>query len=117
MSGLCAIAADKKADPAGTWKWSMTGQNGQVRETTLKLKLDGEKLSGTVSGRGGDTAIEEAKIKGEDISFQVTREVNGTKFTAKYNGKISGNTIKGKVETDRDGQARSRDWEAKRDAS
>lgn len=108
-------AADKKADPTGTWKWSFTGQNGQTRETTLKLKLDGEKLSGSVTGRNGDTAIDDAKIKGDEISFAVTREFNGNKFTAKYNGKLAGDTIKGKIETERDGETRSRDWEAKRE--
>ena len=71
-----ANAEDKKADPNGTWKWSFTGQNGQARETTMKLKLEGEKLTGTVSGRNGDTAIENANLKGEEISFSVTREFN-----------------------------------------
>lgn len=116
LAGFAVQAQDKKADPSGTWKWSVTGQNGQARETTLKLKLDGDKLTGTISGRGGETAIAEPKLKGDEISFQVTREVNGNKLTTKYNGKISGNTIKGKAETERDGQARSRDWEAKKDA-
>ena len=33
----------------------------------------------------------------------------------KYNGKVDGDTIKGKTETTRgDGQSRERDWEAKR---
>jgi len=111
-----ANAEDKKADPNGTWKWSFTGQNGQARETTMKLKLEGEKLTGTVSGRNGDTAIENANLKGEEISFSVTREFNGNKMTSKYNGKLSGDSIKGKIETERDGEARSRDWEAKREA-
>ncbi len=113
--GLLARAEDKKVDPSGTWKWSFTGQNGQTRETTLKLKLEGEKLTGTVSGRGADTAIESAKLNGDEISFQVTREFNGNKFTSKYTGKISGDTIKGKMEFERNGQAQSRDWEAKRE--
>ena|ERR1043166_4068629 len=113
--GFLAKADDKKADPTGTWKWSFTGQNGQTRETTLKLKLDGENLTGSISGRGGETAIQEAKLKGEEISFQVTREFNGNKVTSKYAGKISGDTIKGKVETERNGQPQSRDWEAKRE--
>ncbi len=108
-------ADDKKPNPAGTWKWSFTGQNGQTRETTLKLKLEGEKLTGSMSGRNGDTAIDDAKIKGDEISFAVTREFNGNKMTSKYNGKLSGDTIKGKVETERDGEKRSRDWEAKRE--
>jgi len=115
--GIASGAEDKKADPNGTWKWSFTGQNGQSREFSLKLKLEGDKLTGTISGRGGDTAIEEAKIKGEDISFQVTREFNGNKVVTKYNGKIAGDTIKGKSESQRDGQPQSRDWEAKREVA
>ena len=115
VTGIRATAADKKADPTGTWKWSTTGQNGQVRESTLKLKLDGDKLSGTISGRGGETAIDSPKLAGDDISFSVTREFNGNKFTSKYTGKLSGNTIQGKIETERDGQTQSRDWDAKKE--
>ena len=114
--GLLARAEDKKVDPTGTWKWSITTPNGQTRESTLKLKLDGEKLTGTISGRGAETAIAEAKLKGEEISFEITREFNGNKVTTKYNGKISGDSIKGKMEFERDGQPQSRDWEAKREA-
>lgn len=119
--GAVAQAQDKKADPTGTWTWTMPGRNGGPdRKSTLKLKLEGEKVTGTLSapGRGGqssDVAISEGKIKGDEISFAVTREVNGNKFTAKYNGKISGDSIKGKVETERNGQPQSRDWEAKRE--
>ena len=35
-------------------------------------------------------------------------------MTTKYTGKVSGDTIKGKTERERDGQTQSRDWEAKR---
>jgi hypothetical protein len=108
-------AEDKPVDPTGTWTWSMTGQNGQTRESTLKLKKEGDKITGTVSGRQNDTPIEDVKLTGNELSFKVVREFNGNKMTAKYNGKIDGDTIKGKVEaTGRDGEARTRDWEAKR---
>jgi len=115
LAVACSVSAqDKKQDPTGTWTWSFTGQNGQARTTTLKLKLDGEKLTGAVAGRNGETAIESATLKGDQIAFQVTREVNGNKFTTKYAGKLSGDSIKGKAETERNGEAQSRDWEAKR---
>jgi hypothetical protein len=114
---LTANADDKKADPTGTWKWSMTGQNGQTRESTLTLKLDGDKLTGSLAGRNGDTAISKATLKGDEIAFEVTREINGNSMTSKYSGKLSGDTIKGKIETTRDGEARSRDWDAKREAA
>lgn len=112
-----ANAEDKKLDLNGTWKSSYTNQNGQARETVFKLKAEGEKLTGTVSGRNNDTAIEEGKIKGEEVSFQVTREFNGNKMVIKYTGKVSGDTITGKSEAQRDGQPNSRDWVAKRDAA
>jgi hypothetical protein len=108
-----ALAAD---NPTGTWKWTTMGQGGQARETTLKLKLEGDKLTGSVAGRQGgqDTAIEDATFKDGEISFKITRERNGQKFTTKYSGKLSGDTIKGKSESERGGQTQSRDWEAKR---
>jgi hypothetical protein len=116
-AALTASSQDKKPEITGTWKSSSTNQNGQVRETTIKLKAEGDKLTGTVSGRNNDTAIEEGKIKGEEVSFNVTREFNGNKMVMKYSGKVSGDTIKGKSETERDGQTRSRDWVAKREAA
>ena len=113
---LPAQAADKKNDPTGTWTWSAPGRDGNTREVTLKLKLDGEKLTGTISGRQNDSPIEDAKIAGDDISFKVVREFNGNKMVQQFAGKLSGDSIKGKVETERNGEKTSRDWEAKRSA-
>ena len=109
-----ALAADESTDPTGTWKWSVTFNN-QTREMTLKLKLEGDKLSGAMVRNNEETPIEDAKYKDGEVSFSVTRERNGQKFTIKYQGKVSGDTIKGKTEFERDGQAQSRDWEAKRE--
>ena len=113
--GFTASAEEKKIDPTGTWKSSYTNQDGAVRESTIKLKVEGDKLTGTVSGRNNDAAIEEGKIKGDEISFQVTREFGGNKVVIKYSGKISGDTIKGKSESQRDGQPQTRDWVAKKE--
>ena len=87
---------------------------------TLKLKADGEKLTGTLSSPGRDgqateTAIADGKVKGDEVSFTVTREFNNNKMVSKYSGKVSADTIKGKIESERNGQPQSRDWEAKRE--
>jgi hypothetical protein len=109
-----ALRADDKPNPTGTWKWTVNF-GGQEREMTLKLKLDGGKLTGSMPGREGqETAIEDGKYKDGEVSFKVTRERMGNKFTIKYTGKLSGDTIKGKTEFEREGQTQSRDWEAKR---
>jgi hypothetical protein len=106
--------AQAAEDPSGTWKWSVTF-NDQTREQTLKLKLEGDKLTGSMVGRNNtETAIEEASFKDNVVSFKVTRERNGQKFTTKYSGTVSGDEIKGKSESERNGQVNSRDWVAKR---
>jgi hypothetical protein len=111
-----ANAEDKKIDLTGTWKSSFTNQDGQVRESTFKLKVEGEKLTGTASGRNSDIALDAGSIKGDELTFMVTREFNGNKMVIKYTGKVSGDTITGKSESERDGEKRSRDWVAKREA-
>jgi hypothetical protein len=106
--------ADDKPNPTGTWKWSVD-RNGQKIESTLKLKMDKDKLTGALVGRDGkDTDIEDATFKDGEVSFKVTRDVNGTKRTQAFSGKVSGDTIKGKIESERNGQKQSRDWEASR---
>ncbi|HMF15021.1 MAG TPA: hypothetical protein VKE94_22045 [Gemmataceae bacterium] len=116
--GLTGIArADDKPNPTGTWKWKVE-INGQEREFTLKLKLDGDKLTGAMIGRdGNETAIQDAKYKNGEVSFKVERERNGQKFTTKYSGKISGDTLKAKSETEINGEVRTREFEAKREKS
>ena len=110
----CIAQAQEKANPTGTWKWTVDSR-GQSREMTLKLKLDGDALSGSLLGRNGqEIPIQDAKYKDGDLSFKVVRERNGQKMTSTYAGKVSGDTIKGKIEFDRNGQTNSRDWEAKR---
>jgi hypothetical protein len=108
-----ARAADKP-DPNGTWKWTVE-MNGQKRDVTLKLKLEKDKLTGTMPGRNNqETAIEDGTFKDGEISFSVTRDRMGTKVTTKYTGKIDGDTLKGKMEFERNGEKMTREFEAKR---
>jgi hypothetical protein len=112
---LLLVDAAQAADPTGTWKWSVT-RGDQTFEQTLKLKLEGDKLTGALVGRNNaETAIADATFKDDTISFTVTRERDGNKFVTKYNGKLDGDTIKGKSESERDGKKREADWNAKRE--
>src|ERR1700730_4357714 len=98
FAGLVGGArADDKPNPSGTWKWTVT-INGNTRDMTLKLKLDGDKLTGAMVGRNGkEIKIDDAKYKDGEVSFSVTLErSNGQKFTSKFTGKVTGDTIKGK---------------------
>lgn len=116
-----AKADDSKAEakPAGSWSWTMRGRQGADQKVTAKFKVEGNKLTGTVTmpgrnGQSNETEIKDGKVNGEEISFNLVRERNGNSITTKYTGKISGDTIKGKMEYERNGEPTSRDWEAKR---
>ena len=91
-----AQAQDKKVDPTGTYIWTMPGRNGGPdRTNTLVLKLDGDKLTGTLAspGRGGQATprdISDGKVTGSDISFCVTRTFNDNTVTNKYSGHARG---------------------------
>src|SRR5688572_23054954 len=87
LSGIAAQAADdKKADPTGTWTWTTQGRNGgEARESTMTIKKEGEKLVGTMAGgRGGETKLQNVKLTGDELTFDVTREFNGNSRTTKY---------------------------------
>src|SRR5687768_16160015 len=88
-----ALAAD---EATGTWKWEMTRQDNKI-EFTLKLKQDGEKLTGTLARMGGDAVeIKDGKVKDGTLSFSVTQKRGDMEFTSKYSGKVEGEAIKGK---------------------
>jgi serine/threonine protein kinase len=108
-------SSSEKTNPTGTWKWT-TSFGGQSRETTIKLKLDGDRLTGAMLGlgpEGREMPLEDPKYKDGMVSFKVTRERKGQKFAVTYEGVVNGDTIKGKMEFDNQA-GRARDWEAKR---
>jgi hypothetical protein len=104
-----AAAASAPKDATGTWKWSIQGPNGDV-ETTLKLKQDGDKLSGTVTGFGGqENEIQDGTIKDGQVTFKVIRDMFGSKATTTYTATLAGGSLKGKSET-----VFTREFDAKR---
>jgi hypothetical protein len=91
---LAAITAALAANIDGKWIAQVPGQGGQTRETTFTFKAEGEKLTGTVTGRQGEVAIADGTIKGDDISFTQTINAQGNTIKLVYKGKITGDEIK-----------------------
>jgi len=118
-----AQAQSTNVDPSGTWTWSTPGRDGAPgRTNTLVLKYSSSVLTGTLKAptRGGGTTnldIADGKMAGDQISFTVTREFNGNSMTATYAGAITADALKGTIATERDGEKRSRKWEATRAAA
>jgi hypothetical protein len=133
-SAASSQAAEVKADPTGTWTWTIpANEHGPKRwpqtTGTLNLRLEGERLTGTWSdpkrqpNKGRDVEISEGTLTGDAISFAVIREANGVKSICRYSGRFSANAIQGrmeaKLEFERNGKLRSETtgtgpWEAKR---
>jgi hypothetical protein len=86
------------ADISGTWKGKADTPNGTV-ERTFVFKVDGAKLTGESSSEMfGKSTIEDGKIDGDNVSFTLTVNVQGTEGKVLYKGKIEGDTIKFTVE-------------------
>jgi hypothetical protein len=117
LSALSSVALAAAKDANGTWTWTFSRPNNvDVKiEMTLKLKQEGDKLTGTLKGpQGGEIEIKDGSVKDGEVKFKVDRERNGNVVSTLYSGKLDGDTIKGKSETEFSGQKRERDWEAKR---
>ena len=93
LAGCMAALTVMAADATGKWTAEMQGRNGNTMTVTMNLKADGDKLSGTVSGRMGETEISDGKVDGDNVLFNVVREFNGNKMTQHYSGKLDGDTI------------------------
>jgi hypothetical protein len=101
---LTAAAFAAESSPAGIWKWTVQGRQGQGFEQTVRLEYKDGKLSGVMPGRDAgqfsvpDTPISNASFNDGQVKFAVTREFNGQKFTTTYEGKLVGDTITGTFE-------------------
>jgi hypothetical protein len=82
------------ADPSGVWQLAYTTENGHVRESKLDLKVEGDSLIGTLSSERGTAKLENGKISGNEIGFDVVRKSNNDEITVHFKGKVEGGTMK-----------------------
>jgi hypothetical protein len=120
--GLCGLARardagdarDAQADPVGTWKCEY-GIEGQKRTSTLTIKMDGDKLAGTMSWPDQkDEPLKDVKLKDGTLTFDAKRLLMGKEFANHYELKIDGDKLKGKLTSDLQGQKYDFDLEATR---
>jgi hypothetical protein len=91
LAGTLALQA---ADISGKWTAQVPGRDGQTRETTFTFKVEGEKLTGTTSGRNGDVPITDGTVKGDAVAFTVVMNFQGTDVKILYKGTVAGEEIK-----------------------
>jgi hypothetical protein len=81
------------ADPTGTWKATADGPNGSM-DRTFTFKVDGTKLTGeTNSELVGKSTLEDGKVDGDTISFNIKFELQGNEMKTSFKGKTTGDEI------------------------
>ena len=88
------------ADVSGKWSGQVPGR-GDAVTATFTFKVDGDKLTGTMTGPQGEVALQEGKVSGDQISFSTT----GGNAKILFHGTIAGDEIK-MTRTREGGQAR-----------
>ena len=91
---LAATLVAQAADITGKWTAQVPGRDGQTRETSFTFKVEGEKLTGTTTGRQGDVAITDGTVKGDAIAFTVVANMQGAEVKILYKGTVTGEEIK-----------------------
>jgi hypothetical protein len=105
------------ADITGKWKSEFQGPDGNSRTNVFTFEVKGETVTGTVtSSMAPEPArIEDGTLKGDALSFKVTRSFNGNDLKLSYTGTVKGDEIPLKVSADAGGQTFEFDIVAKRE--
>src|SRR5687767_4163267 len=84
------------AKVAGSWDFSFTSPQGAA---TWRIKFDqaGDTLRGTAATDFGQLDVNEGWITGDDMSFSLSLNFNGTMITVNFAGKVKGDTVQGNV--------------------
>lgn len=115
--GFCGFAGaeGEKADPVGTWKCEYA-IGGMKRTSTLTIKKDGDKLTGTMSWPGQTEAeLKGVKLKGGELTFSAVRMFMDNKIPIDYKLTINGDKLKGKGASEFGGMKQEFDIEGKRE--
>jgi hypothetical protein len=114
--GLCGLAgAAGKVDPVGTWNCEYE-ISGMKLTATLAIKMDGDKLAGTMSWPDQkDEKLKDVKLKGSTLTFSAVRKFMGNEWPLDFTLTIEGDKFKGKSTVELGGQKQEYDIEGKRE--
>lgn len=98
---LALVAVLTAADISGKWSGEVPGRGGQTAAATFVFKVDGEKVTGAMTGPQGEMPLQDGKMSGDRISFNVA----GPNAKIMFEGTVSGDEIK-MTRTREGGQAR-----------
>ena len=109
---LVSLGVTIAADISGKWSGERPGRGGEMVPTTFTFKVDGDRLSGTMTFGSGDVPLQDGKVSGNQISFSTTFDAGGNSIKILYKGTVEGDQIK--MSSEREGSGQSRQFAIKR---
>ena len=80
----------------GSWQWQLTiGGKPLIYDLVLEQKY--QMISGTVRIGGRSVKLQNARIRGDQVSFNFSAEVNGSPLEHGFSGRVAGGGIEGTV--------------------
>ena len=86
MLSIVGFAQTAKVNVTGTWMFTVDTTAG-AGTPKITLRQDGEKLAGHYSGQLGEADLT-GSVKGQEIAFTFTVELQGMKLNCTYTGRI-----------------------------
>jgi hypothetical protein len=108
------FAQANTVDLSGTWAFTIQTEAG-TGSPTVTLKQDGDKLSGRYSSQVLGEADLTGSVKGKDLTFTFTANMQGTSLQVTCTGTVEDkDTLKGKIDF---GSMAQGNWTAKRSSA
>jgi hypothetical protein len=103
------------ADVSGKWRWRLT-VGGAARDYELTLEQTFQMVRGESLVAGTSARFGGGRVSGEHLSFTLAVDIAGREMHHEFNGRISGDSIDGKVVVRGGGAAAQSEWRAARTA-
>jgi hypothetical protein len=103
------------APVAGVWRWELP-MSGKPLAYELKLEQKYQAITGSASVGGRDVKLQNARLRGDEIRFAFTAEVNGSPVKHEFTGKVAGNAAIGSARLSGARLQGQHDWSAQREA-
>ena len=101
------------AQMAGDWRWSVPAFTDK-QDYTLYVAQRFQEIDGTMSVKGKRMPVSDARLEGDSLTFTSTVEMKGHEVITRYRGRITGDSIQGRVDIREGPFAGSYDWTAVR---
>jgi len=93
-SAAVARPLQPQARGVGIWDITIVSPQGE-RKGQIVIKQEGDKLTGMMKTPRGERPLDSVTVKGDDITFVMTAQVQGQDMVMTYKGKIEKDSMKG----------------------